>query len=234
MQPKIPLPNQPNLPANPFFSNKIAVTDEQFWDNQASLPGYQGVVVDDEKLTSTSMLYNFMSNQLNFENKIVLDIGCGLGRLFPVYLQNQAREIHGVDLSLNMIRLASFKYPNPNIYLTQGHINNLNQLQNNFFSICICVTILCHISDEKIVKTGLDELFRVTERDGILFLCEPMSFNRNSYFEHSHMTLRPSNLYKKWFFSSGFDLETENRECFGPIDHPDSWRTVMIFSKRNI
>jgi predicted TPR repeat methyltransferase len=101
------------------------------------------------------MLYNFLTTQLNFKDEVVLDVGCGVGRLFPVYVNFEAREIHGVDISMNMIRIARFKYPQNNIYLYKLSANDMGVITTEKASLVISTTILCHITDDTLLDSTL-------------------------------------------------------------------------------
>jgi len=221
-----------------FFAPKPARDIEQFWDNQALLPGYQGVVVDTENNLSTQMLYNFISTQFNFKDEIILDVGCGVGRLFPVYLGFGVKEIHGVDLSMNMIRVARFKYPQENVYLYKLASNDMGTITTGKATIVITSSVLCHIIDDEILSTTTAEMNRICAIHGIIVMCEPMSINSDITHEHSMMRTRPTSLYKNLFAgesrASGKPYLKEihcSRECFGQVDHIDSNRTVLVYRK---
>jgi SAM-dependent methyltransferase len=46
----------------------------------------------------------------------LLEIGCGMGRLFPLY-QNKIKCIYGIDLSDEMIHLAQQRFPDTNLFI---------------------------------------------------------------------------------------------------------------------
>jgi len=212
-----------------FFAPKPAKDIEQFWDNQALLPGYQGVVVDTENNLSTQMLYNFISTQLNLIDETILDVGCGVGRLFPVYINFNAKEIHGVDLSMNMIRVARFKYPQENVYLYKLPANDMKSIPDLKASLVISSCVLSHILDDELFTEAIKEMIRACAYNGIIFICEPMSITADITHEHSVMKTRQVGLYKQ-LFSSLTELH-HSRECFGPVDHIDSIRSILVYRK---
>lgn len=229
---EIPKPELPTHITDQHFSGKQANTVETFWDNQATLPGYQSVVVDDDNHTSTRMLYNYLSTQIDFKDMIILDVGCGVGRIFPIYLEFGAAEIHGVDISYNMLKIARFKYPHPNIMLYKMDAANLYGLADNSFDLIMCITVLAHITSETAIAQAIHETIRVTKPGGHIVIIEPMSFNNYELYQHSNMVIRPSRGYLNMFVEKvGTSIEHNSRECFGSPDHQDAWRNVMIFRK---
>jgi ubiquinone/menaquinone biosynthesis C-methylase UbiE len=221
-----------------FFTPKPSRNEEEFWDNQALLPGYQGVVVDTENNLSTQMLYNFLSTQINFKDEIVLDVGCGVGRLFPVFLNFSSKEVHGIDLSTNMIRVARFKFPQDNVYLYKQTASNLTIFTSNKFSLIISCTTLCHIIDQEEFESAINEIFRTCAVGGTIFICDPMSITANIHHEHSFMKTRTLESYQKVFNKINSTSDEEylkelycGKECFGPVDHIDSTRTVLVYRK---
>jgi len=216
---------------NQFFTPKPAKNIEQFWDNQALLPGYQGVVVDTEDNLSTQMLYNFMTTQFNFKDEIILDMGCGVGRLFPVFLNFGAREIHGVDLSINMLRIARFKSPQDNVYLYKLDIKDMGAISPSKATIVLSSSVLCHIMDDIALEAAITEMDRICTINGTIVICEPMSITSNITHKHSLMKTRPASLYKRLFCAYNLEEIHCSRECFGQIDHIDSIRTVLVYRK---
>jgi ubiquinone/menaquinone biosynthesis C-methylase UbiE len=216
-----------------FFTPKPANSIEQFWDNQALLPGYQGVVVDTENNLSTQMLYNFLTTQLNFKDEIVVDIGCGVGRLFPVYINFGAKEIHGIDISMNMVRVARFKYPQENVYLYKLTADDMAVISSEKASLVIACTTLCHIIDDTLFYNTIKEIVRICASNGIIFICDPMSITADITHEHSMMKTRSVSLYQHVFDNHCRTLTQihYSRECFGQVDHIDSARSVLVYRK---
>jgi SAM-dependent methyltransferase len=97
----------------------------------------------------------------------VLEIGCGIGRLLKP-LASRARELHGVDVSGEMIaqgrrRLAGW----PSIHLHLGSGSDLETLQDAYFDLCYSFIVFQHVPDKAIVCTYLAEAFRVLKPGGL-------------------------------------------------------------------
>jgi 2-polyprenyl-3-methyl-5-hydroxy-6-metoxy-1,4-benzoquinol methylase len=229
----IPTPKTPSS-TQQFFSKKLDQSLEQFWDNQALLPGYQGVVVDNEQHISTQMLYNFLSTQINIKDETILDIGCGVGRLFPIFINFGAKEVHGIDISMNMLRVARFKYPQQQIFLHKLDISNQQMFDNFTYpcSLVLCITTLCHIIDDDSISQIIHSIVDKTAYNGIIFLCEPMSITVTTHYQHSNMKVRPQSFYHEIFRAASVDLIYNYRECFGSLEHVDSFRQVMVYKKK--
>jgi len=230
----IPIPKTP-ASTQQFFSQKLVQSLEQFWDNQALLPGYQGVVVDNEQHTSTQMLYNFLSTQINIKDETILDIGCGVGRLFPIFINFGAKEVHGIDISMSMLRVARFKYPQSQIILHKLDISNKQMFDNFTYpcSLVLCITTLCHIIDDDSISSIISSIVDKTAYNGIIFLCEPASITVTTHYQHSNMKVRPQSFYHNLFKSTPVNLLYDRRECFGPLDHVDSIRQVFVYQKKD-
>lgn len=66
---------------------------------------------------------------LNNSGMDVLDAACGTGVLFPFYLDRDVRSITGIDISSEMIKVASRKYPHhPRIYLLCADAEELQEV----------------------------------------------------------------------------------------------------------
>jgi 2-polyprenyl-3-methyl-5-hydroxy-6-metoxy-1,4-benzoquinol methylase len=182
------------------------------------------------------MLYNFLSTQINIKDETILDIGCGVGRLFPIFINFGAKEVHGIDISMNMLRVARFKYPQPQIFLHKLDISN-QQMFNNFKTQCslvLCITTLCHTIDDDSISYIISSIVDKTTPNGIIFLCEPMSITVTTHYQHSNMKVRPISFYNNLFKTTSVDLLYNYRECFGPLDHVDSFRQVLVYKKKEI
>lgn len=120
------------------------------------------------------------------ENKIVLDIACGVG--YGSHLlstQGKAREVTGVDISYEAIETANNTYQSKNISfkLTQGE-----QLpfDDNYFDVIVSYETIEHTISP---LNFLFELSRVLNDNGILIISTP-----NKRF-HSILKKRPWNPY---------------------------------------
>lgn len=231
MKIEVPMSELPRHITDQHFSDKRAATDKEFWDNQATLPGYQSVVVDDDNHTSTRMLYNYLTTQFDFEEMTVLDIGCGVGRILPIYIEFGATEIHGIDISNNMLKVARFKYPHPHVMLYNMDVCNMYGFSDDTFDLVFSITTLAHVRGEQALENAANEIIRVTKPEGYIVIIEPMSFNNYQVYEHSRMVMRPSRGYRHLFKYTKH--EHTSRECFGSPDHQDAWRNVMIFQKHS-
>lgn len=84
---------------------------------------------------------------------ILLDLGCGHGRLFPIFL-NLVDKIYGVDVSDHMIEFAKEKYAeNERVFLKRSDITNLDYPED-FFDKIICYGVFDGIYDQfKLIQT---------------------------------------------------------------------------------
>jgi ubiquinone/menaquinone biosynthesis C-methylase UbiE len=77
----------------------------------------------------------------------LLDIGCGSGRLFPLYQQSGIQELVGQDIAQPAIDLAQSRYIAPKIQFFCQPIEELN-FPKSFFDLIICNRVLQHIPPE--------------------------------------------------------------------------------------
>jgi len=97
---------------------------------------------------------------------IVLDLGCGNGRLLKV-LKKHKIKYFGLDISEKLIEIAKKQYPQYNF--TVGDILRL-PYPDNFFNKVFAIRILHHIPSEKFRLQVLKEIKRVLEPRGLLIL----------------------------------------------------------------
>lgn len=97
-----------------------------------------------------------------------LEIGCGPGRLLRP-MSRHFREIHGVDVSDEMIRLAREKLrglPNTHVHATTGA--ELSLFASDTFDFVYSYAVFQHIPSREVVFRYLEESCRVLKPDGIL------------------------------------------------------------------
>lgn len=118
------------------------ISNQQSRDNMRSIlmpTGYDGIAHQFMDLQeefykdhahesgSRKMLYEALGD---LTGKLVLDAGCGYGR-DANYYQSKGAEVHGIDASEEMIRLAYEKYPNL-VSLSHQFLERTNYPDNSF------------------------------------------------------------------------------------------------------
>ena len=101
--------------------------------------------------------------------RIALEIGCGPGRLLRPASELFA-EIHGVDVSDEMVRLAANRLqdvPHAHVHATSGA--DLAQFQDNQFDFVYSYAVFQHIPSREVVFAYLAEARRVLKPGGILW-----------------------------------------------------------------
>src|SRR5947209_8444558 len=102
------------------------------------------------------------------ERDAALEIGCGPGRLMRPLAQHFA-EIHGVDVSDEMIRLAKERLRNtPNAYPAVTSGSDLSQFPGEKFDFVYSFAVFQHIPGREVVFSYLREARRVLKTSGIL------------------------------------------------------------------
>src|SRR5215831_1627870 len=146
------------------------------WNQRASEDAYYYVAFgrreqDDEEFFSTAA---DVVKGLEWDLKRVrgrdaaLEIGCGPGRLMRP-LSRYFGEIHGVDVSDEMIRLAQERLrdaPNARAHLTSGA--DLAQFPDDKFDFVYSYAVFQHIPSREVVFSYLREARRVLKPGGLL------------------------------------------------------------------
>jgi SAM-dependent methyltransferase len=96
---------------------------------------------------------------------IVCELGCGPGQVAR-YLKDRGVDVHGVDLSQEMVNVASRL--NPDISFSQGDMLALEIEEGSVAAIVLFYSII-HIAREE-VKRAFEEMKRVLVSGGTLFL----------------------------------------------------------------
>tara|TARA_B100000902_G_scaffold313172_1_gene303561 strand:+ start:941 stop:1873 length:933 start_codon:yes stop_codon:yes gene_type:complete len=106
-------------------------------------------------------------SELQFKNKIVLDVGCGPGRFCVLASSLQAKKVYGIDSSKINIDYNKKKFKKfTNIKFLFGDNTNL-KIKRNFSDITISQGVIHHTTD---MFKSLNELIRVTKKGGKILL----------------------------------------------------------------
>lgn len=100
----------------------------------------------------------------------LLDLGCGDGRLAPLWQSITGAETHGLELSPDAVQTAQQMFPSINY--KQGDAVNTGY-KNSCFDIVVCQEVLEHIEEqEKLVN----ECGRIIKNGGYLVLTTPNKY----------------------------------------------------------
>ena len=100
----------------------------------------------------------------------VLELGCGSGVLGK-YIKEKCQLYIGVDLSRKMLNFFSEDSTLESINLIQG-ITDLIPFSNHVFDVVIINGVTMYFPDDKLLLDTLNEMKRVSKKDGTIFLGE--------------------------------------------------------------
>ena len=107
---------------------------------------------DADMVRNESVINTILDNGGVSAGSTVLDVACGTGVLFPDYLQRNVKSVTAVDISPEMTRIASRKYPGSPINVICGDIESISLTQR--FDCCMVYNAFPHFPDpEHLVAT---------------------------------------------------------------------------------
>lgn len=104
----------------------------------------------------------------------LLDLGCGDGRLVPLWQALTGAEAHGLDLSPQAMQVAAQQYPF--VHYKAGDATSTGYA-DELFDIIICQEVLEHIEQQDALVT---EAARILKKGGTLILTTPNKY----YFDN--------------------------------------------------
>lgn len=163
-----------------MYNSKPAAMDAYFetfetWNKIAVL--YEENFMD---LTIYNESYDTVCRLLSQENASILEIGCGPGNISKYLLsQRPDFQIHGIDVSPNMISLASKN--NPTASFSVFDVRNLHEINENYDAIIagFCLPYLATSDVQKLVKDS----HILLHDNGILYLSFVEGNPENSGFQ---------------------------------------------------
>jgi SAM-dependent methyltransferase len=150
-------------------TEKQSFEESLIWDKEyGSLQ-----VIPSSTRESPSKALLLFSEILHFENKKVLDAGCGIGRN-SIFLAQKGCEVHAVDISkvaLNKLKSAAKKAGvEERIIVHNVSIDNKFPFEENSFDIIIDSYVFCHFIDQISKQKYRDELYRLIRDEGYVFI----------------------------------------------------------------
>lgn len=125
-------------------------------------------------LKTTDKIKNVTNLGIDFNNKIVLDIGCGNGTTL-LYLRKNFNIIGtGVDISDNIIKKLQKNIKDSNLSFVLGDHRNLKKISDNKFDIVLSFGVVEHFDEYNL---ALSEARRVLKPNGHIVLIQPHLFS---------------------------------------------------------
>jgi len=192
-------------------TNKYTKMQKKYYEEAASTG--DGVIVDNvvgvfqehNEWWDYELLFTRLPG--NFQNKKVLDFGCGPGRNLVKY-RNRFAQIDGVDISENNIKNAKAYLKNEGVTNSKLFVCNgvdLNIIKDNSYDIIMSTITLQHISVWDIRMNYFKEFYRVLRSGGVL--CIQMGFGSPS----------PSTVF---YHENYYDAPATNRSFDCEIAYP--------------
>lgn len=136
---------------------KLDQSDEEFY--ATGLRDFDGIVKND---------LNLLTGGRDPKSLRLLEIGCGIGRM-TYHLAATFGEVHAVDVSAEMIRLARERFRDcqqAQFYETNGL--NFPEFPDNYFDLIISAYVFQHVPAKEIITSNLRDAFRVLKPGGVL------------------------------------------------------------------
>lgn len=132
-----------------------------------------------KKSTREAELKNYL-NHLKFykfvdqfvKNKIVSDLGCGSGYGCKELKEAGAKRVYGADASKHSINYAKSKFSKFAKFSVQN-IADLKEYKDDNFDVSVSAEVLEHIKEYKMEGAALDEMKRITKKDGLIIIGTP-------------------------------------------------------------
>ncbi len=121
--------------------------------------------------------YFFVTNQIELNDKVILDIACGEGYGCNI-LSKFSKHVYGVDLSRESIEHARKKYGKHNLTFIVGDVTSI-PLESNFCDVVVSFETIEH--HDKHTRM-LQEIKRILKTNGILILSSPDKGFYEKYF----------------------------------------------------
>jgi SAM-dependent methyltransferase len=118
-----------------------------------------------------------LDQSLRLEQKKVLDLGCGIGRL-TLWMARKARDVTGVDISEEMTRVARDAAASQRLLNTAFQVYDGTTLLygDASFDVIVCVGVLKYVIDEGDFASVIAEMCRTVVRGGQIAVIDEFDY----------------------------------------------------------
>ncbi|MFP4698441.1 MAG: class I SAM-dependent methyltransferase [Eubacteriales bacterium] len=155
-------------------------------------------------------LENTINNYFDFNDKIVIDFGCGVGSLTPLF---KSKHYIGLDCDAKRVSYARHLNPNHSFYTIK---DNRIPLKNNSVDYVLFISVLHHIPS-RTIEEYTSELQRILKPEGSIVAMEPCIIPEktvNNFFMRTFdkgKYIRTSNEYLDIFKKRHFNTNILNQ-----------------------
>lgn len=206
------------------------LTDRRAFESVCATP-------DEKNVDSLGMVDAQRIVPLLEKSSVVLDIGCGVGRI-EKYLWPYCHLIHSVDVSDRMISVARKRLEGiKNISFFRMSATDLRILKDESYDLCFSFHCLQHMEKEDAYRS-LNQIFRVLKPKGIGYLHFP-DFSSETYFslfkqqnhwnDRSRVRSYTISELRKIMRDLGFNIIREEHVCLNPYVQPiEEGRDILL------
>jgi ubiquinone/menaquinone biosynthesis C-methylase UbiE len=108
-----------------------------------------------------------MLNQINLQDRKVVDVGCGTGRHWNQVLQHKPATLTGYDVSVEMLKHLQQKFPDAPAYVLEN--GALRETGNASADVVISTLAIAHIAD---LADAFQEWNRILKKRGDVLLTD--------------------------------------------------------------
>jgi ubiquinone/menaquinone biosynthesis C-methylase UbiE len=160
----------------------------RFWEQAATLDAVHAIADQDTPesfevsgKTDAMDLWNVLPNR----DAVVLEIGCGMGRVTQ-HLAALYREVHGVDISSEMVKRGQQRLAHlPNVHFHQGNGYDLEPFADESFDLVISGYAFQHMP-KTVTYNYFLETWRVLRPDGLFVFQVPNLLRGAHFVEFNH------------------------------------------------
>lgn len=175
-------------------------------------------------------------------NSVVMDLGCGIGRI-EKFLAPHCKEIHGVDVSGKMLKLARKNVTYENVQFHKNNGRDLSIFSDKKFDFVFSIAVLQHIEKGDAIFY-LMEIYRVLKENGKTYLQFPnllCDYNLHNFLDASKQKYRgilrvryytPSEI-EKIMGALGFKIDSLVVRCdFEDQDNKHKGYSIYVLSSK--
>lgn len=189
-----------------LFYDRLFVSNILYWEKRASRYGIRSALNlghTDDELDSVlkfqeEVIFPYLKQSLNGDEKTVLDFGCGPGRFTKQLADMINGNAIGVDPIESLLKLAPSAHNVKYLKMEEGRIP-LEDASIDLVWICL---VLGGITDSKVLLRTICEIRRVLKNGGLLFIIENTTEKKSVF----RWLFRPFERYHRLFSFGKLEL----------------------------